>query len=64
LLEAHRKRFPSGQLTPERLYLTADALARLGNTTLARKHAQALIRAYPSSAYARQVEGVIERAQR
>lgn len=64
LLELHRKRFPNGQLTPERLYLTVDALARSGNSALARKHAQALIRGYPRSAYARQVEGVIERAQR
>jgi TolA-binding protein len=56
LLQQYQRRFPSGQLAAERMFLSVDVLKRLGNTTGARKQADALIRAFPSSVYAAQVK--------
>jgi TolA-binding protein len=57
LLRQYQQRFPRGQLTAERLFLSVDVLTRLGNTNAARKQADALIRAFPTSVYAAQVKG-------
>jgi TolA-binding protein len=57
LLQQYQRRFPGGQLTAERMFLSVDVLTRLGNTSAARKQADALIRAFPTSVYAAQVKG-------
>jgi hypothetical protein len=57
LLQQYQRRFPRGQLTAERMFLSVDVLTRLGNTGAARKQADALIRAFPTSVYAAQVKG-------
>jgi TolA-binding protein len=51
-LDQHQRRFPNGELTPERLYLSAEASRRLGDRAGARVKAQRLVRAYPRSVYA------------
>jgi hypothetical protein len=56
LLRQYQRRFPAGQLSAERMFLSVDVLTRLGNKTAARKQADALIRAFPSSVYAQQVK--------
>jgi hypothetical protein len=56
LLQQYQRRFPTGQLGAERMFLSVDVLKRLGNTTGARRQADALIRAFPSSVYAAQVK--------
>jgi hypothetical protein len=53
LLRRHQSRFPTGELTAERMYLGVDALARLGKREAAKREADALIERYPTSAYAR-----------
>jgi hypothetical protein len=57
LLQQYQRRFPAGQLTAERMFLSVDVLTRLGNTSAARKQVDALIRAFPTSVYASQVKG-------
>lgn len=59
-LEQHRKRFPNGQLTAERMYLRVEALRRLGRETAAREAATALSKRYPGSTYARRVSGLVK----
>jgi outer membrane protein assembly factor BamD (BamD/ComL family) len=56
----HQRRFPSGELTAERLFLRADAYRRLGRTTDAHREADALVKSFPSSAYARLVADVVD----
>jgi hypothetical protein len=56
LLQQYQRRFPSGQLSAERMFLSVDVLRRLGNQAAARKQADALIRAFPTSVYASQVK--------
>ena len=56
LLQQYQRRFPAGQLTAERMFLSVDVLTRLGKTSAARKQADALMRAFPSSVYAAQVK--------
>lgn len=56
LLQQYQRRFPAGQLSAERLFLSVDVLTRLGKTDAARKQADALMRAFPSSVYAAQVK--------
>jgi hypothetical protein len=56
LLAQYQHRFPAGQLSAERMFLSVDVLTRLGSKTAARKQADALIRAFPSSVYAQQVK--------
>lgn len=53
LLQKHRAQFPSGQLSAERMYLSVDCWRRLGNLTAAKREADALVKYYPNSAYAR-----------
>jgi TolA-binding protein len=53
LLRRHQSRFPSGELTAERMYLSVDCLSRLGKREAAKHEADALIERYPNSAYAR-----------
>ena len=57
LLQQYQQRFPRGQLTAERMFLSVDVLTRLGNKSAARRQADALIRAFPASVYAAQVKG-------
>lgn len=59
LLRKHQSQFPSGQLSAERLYLSVDALQRLGNTSAAKREAAALTKYYPNSAYARRVPALL-----
>ncbi len=56
LLQQYQHRFPAGQLSAERMFLSVDVLHRLGNQAAARKQADALIRAFPTSVYASQVK--------
>jgi hypothetical protein len=51
LLAEHERRFPAGELTAERLYLTARAHQKAGNTAQAKKYAQALAQRFPKSTY-------------
>jgi TolA-binding protein len=53
LLRQHQSQFPDGQLAAERMYLMVGCLARLGQRAEARRHADALLRHYPKSVYAR-----------
>jgi len=53
LLHRHQTRFPSGELTAERMYLSVDCLSRLGKQAAAKREADALVQRYPDSAYAR-----------
>lgn len=59
LLRKHQSQFPSGQLSAERLYLSVEALQRLGNTSAAKREAATLIKYYPNSAYARRVPALL-----
>lgn len=59
-LEQHRKRFPNGQLTAERMYLRVEALRRLGRDAAAREAASALSKRYPGSTYARRVSALVQ----
>jgi len=59
LLRKHQSQFPHGQLSAERLYLSVDALQRLGNTSAAKREAAALTKSYPNSAYARRVPALL-----
>jgi hypothetical protein len=56
LLQQYQRRFPSGQLVAERMFLNVDVFTRLGKTDAARKQADALMRAFPGSVYAAQVK--------
>ena len=53
LLQKHKSQFPSGQLSAERMYLSVDALQRLGNGAAAQREAASLTKYYPNSVYAR-----------
>jgi hypothetical protein len=53
LLRRHQSRFPNGELTAERMYLSVDCWSRLGKREAAKREADALIERYPNSAYAR-----------
>lgn len=59
LLRKHQSQFPHGQLSAERLYLSVDALQRLGNASAAKREAAALTKYYPNSAYARRVPALL-----
>jgi hypothetical protein len=56
LLEKHRHRFPGGQLVAERMSLSVDVLERLGKTRAAQQQAEGLIRQFPGSVYAVQLQ--------
>jgi hypothetical protein len=55
LLRQHQQRFPSGQLTAERMFLSVEALRRAGDSAGAERQAQALLKRFPSSVYAGQL---------
>lgn len=55
LLHQHQQRFPTGQLTAERLFLSIDALRRAGDRAGAERQTQALLKRFPSSVYAGQL---------
>ena len=55
LLRQHQQRFPSGQLTAERMFLSVEALRRAGDSAAAERQAQALLKRFPSSVYAGQL---------
>ena len=51
LLREHERRFPNGELTAERLYLTAQVNARAGNLAAAKRSASLLAARFPKSTY-------------
>jgi hypothetical protein len=59
LLRQHQQRFPAGQLTAERLFLSVDALRRVGDRAGAERQAQALLKRFPGSVYAGQLRGQV-----
>ena len=59
LLREHERRFPNGELTAERLYLTAQAHARAGNRTAARRYAELLTARFPKSTYVPRVRTLL-----
>lgn len=61
LLAEHERRFPAGELTAERLYLSARAHQKAGNTAQAQKYARALARRFPKSTYLSSLKPLLER---
>jgi len=64
LLREHERRFPNGELTAERLYLTAQVNARAGNLTGARRAAALLAARFPKSTYLPRVRALLEKTAR
>jgi hypothetical protein len=64
LLQKHKSQFPRGQLSAERMYLSVDALQRLGNGAAAQREAAALTKHYPNSVYARRAPLLLASPQR
>ena len=62
LLREHELRFPNGELTAERLFLTAQAHARAGNETAARHYAKLLATRFPKSTYLPRVRPLLDPA--
>jgi hypothetical protein len=60
LLREHERRFPNGELTAERLYLTAQAHARAGNRAAARRYAELLTARFPKSTYVPRVRPLLQ----
>jgi TolA-binding protein len=60
LLREHERRFPNGELTAERLYLTAQAHARAGNRAAARRYAELLTARFPKSTYVPRVRPFLD----
>jgi TolA-binding protein len=52
LLDAYVRTYPDGTLGPEAEILRIDALAQGGQRAMARLHAEAFVRRYPSSVLA------------
>jgi hypothetical protein len=61
LLEHARQRFPRGGLGQEREALTIEALAKTGQSAVARRRAEAFLRAHPKSPYVADVRRIAER---
>jgi len=59
LVADHAKRFPRGELAPEREYLRVKALRRLGRTNEARDRAKAYLATFPTSPYAPAVRSLL-----
>jgi hypothetical protein len=59
LLHQHQQRFPHGELTAERLFLSIDAHVRLGDKAGAERQAKTLTGLFPNSAYARRVPSLL-----
>jgi hypothetical protein len=58
--DAHRKKFPSGQLAADREYLAVRALKKLGRDDEAKKRGDAFLQRFPSSPYAIYVRKLIQ----
>lgn len=58
--DAHRKKFPGGQLAADREYLAVRALKKLGREDEAKKRGAAFLVKYPNSPYAMYVRRLIE----
>jgi len=58
LVQRHARRFPAGQLVPEREVLRVDALRRLGRREEARIAADRFLRTHPNSSQRHRVEQV------
>ena len=58
--DAHRKKFPAGQLAADREYLAVRALKKLGRGDDAKKRGEAFLARYPNSPYAMYVRKLIE----
>lgn len=61
LLEQARSTFPRGALGQEREALTIEALARSGQSAVARRRAEAFVRAYPRSPHVADMRRIAER---
>lgn len=59
-LQEHARRFPRGQLTEERMALTARALCDAGDAERGRARAEALREAFPSSSHLARVDRACE----
>jgi hypothetical protein len=59
ILREHELKFPNGELTAERLFLTAQAYARAGNETAARHYAKLLATRFPKSTYLPRVRSLL-----
>jgi hypothetical protein len=57
--EAHRSRYPSGQLAPERELIAVDALMRLGRRVDAEARAAAFVARSPNGLYARRAHRLV-----
>ena len=62
LLQEHERRFPSGELTAERLYLTAQAHRQAGNVDAARRYAKLLSQRFPRSTYLPRLRPLLDAA--
>jgi hypothetical protein len=51
-LQQHQRKFPNGQLSAERAFLSVDVLRRLGKHAAADREAERLIARFPNSTYA------------
>ncbi len=58
-VEEHARRFPRGELAPERDVLRIGALHRLGRSDEARAHGQAYLKAYPESPHVPRVRKIL-----
>jgi hypothetical protein len=63
LLRQHHQRFPHGELTAERLFLSVDAHVRLGDKAGAERQAKVLTEQFPNSAYARRLPSLLGSAK-
>jgi hypothetical protein len=59
LLDSYAKDYPHGRLVLEAEVLRIDALARAGQTDLAKKRAEAFLKRYPKSVLASRVRGYL-----
>ncbi len=59
LLDSYAKAYPHGRLVLEAEVLRIDALARAGQTDLAKKRAEAFLKRYPKSVLASRVRGYL-----
>jgi hypothetical protein len=58
-IDEHARRFPRGELAPEREYLRISALRRLGRPDEARTRARKYLATYPSSSYVPSVRTIL-----
>jgi hypothetical protein len=58
-IDEHARRFPRGQLAPEREYLRVRALRRLGRVDEAKARARAYLVTFPSSPHTAAVRKIL-----